>query len=186
MTCAQLRALVQEIYGWALTIDWDAPEAQAKLWYVSQAKLEPRLADRQDADLDPYEQPLCPGRDAARLWRDLDRFSGTTVAAFVLAHPEHRHITRRAQITARLPYAEIRDNTIGAALLPIDMLRAKLSFFGACHFDPRSDRWVRITMFQNAPFPDELAGGPADDWTYPPLAPDDHVLPGTPFAPGAP
>ncbi|MEB8387381.1 hypothetical protein OO012_09085 [Rhodobacteraceae bacterium KMM 6894] len=186
MPCARLRALVQEIYGWALHIDWTAPEAQAKLWYVSQAKQEPRLADRIDAVLDTYEQPLCPGRDAARLWGDLEGFTGGTVAEFVLAHPEHRHITRRAQITARLPYAEIRDNTIGAALLPIDMLRAKLSFFGACHFDPRSDRWVRITMFQNAPFPHELTDGPADDWTYPPLAPASHVMPGTPIGPDTP
>lgn len=176
----RLRDLVQGIYGWALDIDWDAPEAQAKLWYVSEAKLEPRLAERADEPLDSYEQPLCPGRDAARMWGDLQGFKGATVAAFVLAHPEHRHIVRRAQITARLRYAEIRDNTIGAALLPIDMLRAKLSFFGACHFDPRSDRWVRITMFQNAPYPHELATGPADDWTYPPLAPAGHTLPGTP------
>ena len=93
-----------------------------------------------------------------------------TVAAFLLRHPQHRHIARRAQIAARLSYAEIRDNTISAALLPIDLLRCKLAFFGATHFDPRSDRWVRINMFRDAPFPHELAGGEADDWSYPPLA----------------
>ena len=169
MTCARLATIIQDIYGWALEIDWDAPEAQARVWYVSEAKLEPRLGERRLEPVEPYEQPLCPGRDAARLMADLKDFDGETVAAFVLAHPEHRHIVRRAQIAARLPYAEIRGNTIGANLLPIDMLRAKLSFFGACHFDPRSDRWVRITMFQNAPYPDELATGDADDWTYPAL-----------------
>ncbi|WP_281966735.1 hypothetical protein [Roseovarius nanhaiticus] len=170
MTCARLSAIVQDIYGWALDIDWDAPEAQARVWYVSEAKLEPRLGERRLEPVEPYEQPLCPGRDAARMMADLARFDGQTTAAFLLAHPEHRHIVRRAQIAARLPYAEIRGNTIGAGLLPIDMLRAKLSFFGACHFDPRSDRWVRITMYQNAPYPGELAAGDADDWTYPPLA----------------
>ena len=41
-------------------------------------------------------------------------------------------------------------------MLPIDMLRCKLSFFGATKFDPRSDRWVRICMFKDAPFPKEL------------------------------
>jgi hypothetical protein len=92
-----------------------------------------------------------------------------SVAAFLLRHPEHRHSARRAQITARLPYAEIRDNTISAALLPIDLLRCKLSFFGATHFDPRSDRWVRINMFRDAPFPHELDDNEADDWSYPPL-----------------
>ena len=92
-----------------------------------------------------------------------------TLAAFLLRHPEHRHIARRAQITARFPYAEIRNNTISAELLPIDLLRCKLAFFGATHFDPRSDRWVRINMFQNAPFPDELTRSNADDWSYPSL-----------------
>jgi hypothetical protein len=169
MTCERLAIITRDIYGWALEIDWDAPDAQARVWYVSEAKLEPRLGERSLEPVAPYEQPLSPGRDAARMMVDLETFEGDTVAAFVLSHPEHRHIVRRAQIAARLPYAEIRGNTIGAALLPIDMLRAKLSFFGACHFDPRSDRWVRITMFQNAPYPAELMTGDADDWTYPAL-----------------
>ncbi|MFX0542522.1 hypothetical protein ACEWPM_012420 [Roseovarius sp. S4756] len=169
MPCERLAIIMRDIYGWALEIDWNAPDAQARVWYVSEAKLEPRLGERRLEPVEPYEQPLCPGRDAARMMADLEVFEGDTVAAFTLAHPEHRHIVRRAQIAARLPYAEIRGNTIGASLLPIDMLRAKLSFFGACHFDPRSDRWVRITMFQNAPYPAELATGDADDWTYPPL-----------------
>ncbi len=168
MTVARLKDITQDIYGWALDIDWDAPDAQDRVWYVSDAKQEPRLGQRRLEPLEPYEQPLCPGRDAARMFSALEQFTGANVAAFVLAHPEHRHIVRRAQIATRLPYAEIRSNTIGASLMPIDMLRAKLSFFGACHFDPRSDRWVRITMFQHAPFPHELAGGNADDWTYPP------------------
>ena len=40
---------------------------------------------------------------------------------------------------------------------PIDLLRCKLAMFGAQKFDPRSDRWLRITLFQGAPFPGELA-----------------------------
>ena len=73
---------------------------------------------------------------------------------------------RRVQEAARYPYGEIRDNTVGASVQPIDILRCKLSFFGATRFDPRSDRWVRITMFQNAPLPDDASGllDAADDW----------------------
>lgn len=169
MPLAELRRIVDDVYGWALDIDWNDAQAQARVWYVSEEKLEPRLGERTEAGLEPYEQPLCPGRDAARLHDALMQADDGTVAEFLLRHPEHRHIARRAQIAARLPYAEIRDNTIAAGMLPIDMLRLKLSFFGAVHFDPRSDRWVRINMFQNAPFPDELATGPADDWALPPL-----------------
>ena len=40
---------------------------------------------------------------------------------------------RRAFIAEKFPYSEIKDNTIGSKLVPIDMLRLKLSFFGAAN-----------------------------------------------------
>lgn len=171
MTLSRLQEVIEDVYGFALKLDWTDPENDARAWYVSAEKLEPRLGERFEEPVEAYEQPLSPGRDAARMHRDITAWTGEgTVAAFLLRHPEHRHIARRAQIAARLPYAEIRDNTIAASMLPIDLLRCKLSFFGATHFDPRSDRWVRINMFKNAPFPNELADADFDDWSYPPLA----------------
>lgn len=167
MSTQDLRKIIEGVYAWAFELDWQERTNQARVWYVSENKLEPRLGERFDEPLDPYEQPLCPGRDAVRLHADLTE--DEPLAAFLLRHPEHRHMARRAQIAARLPYAEIRDNTIDATMLPIDMLRMKLSFFGASQFDPRSDRWVRITMFQHAPFPDELSAMPADDWAFGPV-----------------
>jgi hypothetical protein len=102
-----------------------------------------------------------------------------------MAHPEHRHITRRAQLVSHYPYGEIRDNTIAAEMRPIDLLRCKLSFFGATKFDPRSDRWLRITMFQGAPFPDELAALDPDSLVYPPLS-DMSDMPEMPDMPDTP
>ena len=169
MPVLQVRHLVERIYGWALDIDWEVPEAQARVWYTSEEKLEPRLGERFDEPVAPYEQPLSPGRDVARAYRDLQTADDGSVAGFLLRHPEHRHVIRRLQIVARCPYAEIQDNTISSDMMPIDLLRLKLSFFGAGHFDPRSDRWLRITMFRNAPFPHELAGADPDSWSYPPL-----------------
>ncbi len=169
MRIADLRVILQRAYGWALDIDWSAKEQCARAWYVSEEKLEPRLGERFEEPIAPYEQPLAPGRDAAALYAALKDADGDApLAAFLLANPQHRHIVRRAQIVDRAPYAEIRDNTIGSDLMPIDMLRCKLSFFGATHFDPRSDRWVRICMFGNAPYPEELQTRYADDWSYPP------------------
>ncbi len=170
MPLSELRKIVDEVYGFALAIDWTSPESLARVWYVSEEKLEPRLGERFEEPIEAYEQPLSPGRDAAAMANDIDEWTGEpSVAAFLLAHPEHRHIARRAQIAKTFPYAEIRDNTISSALLPIDLLRCKLSFFGATHFDPRSDRWVRINMFRGAPFPHDLAEDDGDDWSYPPV-----------------
>ena len=161
---------MERIYDWALGIDWTDRSTCARAWYVSAEKQEPRLGERFEEPIAAYEQPLAPGRDAAQLYDTLQTWGADEqVAAFLLAHPEHRHIVRRVQIADHAPYAEIRDNTIGSDLLPIDMLRCKLSFFGATHFDPRSDRWVRICLFGNAPYPDELQTHRADDWPYPQL-----------------
>ena len=161
-----LRIDIETHYDWALNVDWEAREAQARVWYVSQEKLEPRLGERWEEEVAAWEQPLQPGRDVSALYTALQDVEGS-VAAFLMAHPEHRHIVRRVQIAARYPYAEIRDNTISADVLPIDLLRAKLSFFGAGHFDPRSDRWVRINMFRGAPFPGELAEADVEGWAWP-------------------
>jgi hypothetical protein len=65
-------------------------------------------------------------------------------------------MVRRAQMLARFPYSEIRDNLIDARMRPIDLLRSKLAFFGARNFDPRSDRWVRIALFAGEPLIEEI------------------------------
>jgi len=164
----EVLAQLDATYGWTRGIDFDSAAEQARVWYVSEEKLEPRLGERFEEPLEPYEQPLSPGRDAARMRRDLEGFDqDDTLGSFLLKHPEHRHMARRLQVVSRLPYGEIRDNTIGAGMVPIDLLRCKLSFFGATRFDPRSDRWLRITMYKGAPFPDELDRLDPDDLFYP-------------------
>ena len=86
---------------------------------------------------------------------------------YLMEYPEHRLAAKRVLASKSMPYGEIRDNLISKNMKPLDMLRCKLSFFGATKFDPRSDRWVRICMYQNAP----LAGSDYslydDFWPYP-------------------
>ncbi|MEP3947450.1 hypothetical protein [Ascidiaceihabitans sp.] len=175
MSVTRMQEVLRDVFGWAIDTDWQTSDNVARVWYTSEEKLEPRLGERFEEPIEPYEQPLAPGRDAARFYEDLVDWASRdanppTLAAFLMKYPQHRHVARRAQIVAHHPYAEIRDNTIAAKMLPIDLLRCKLSFFGATHFDPRSDRWVRITMFQNAPFPHELTQADDDDWSYPSAA----------------
>lgn len=145
-------------YDWALAIDFDLPENAARFWYVSEEKLEPRLGNRFQEDGAALEQPLCIARLAKDLHSALSTWAGDTpLAAFLLAHPEHRLMARRAQIVQRRPYAEVQDNLIAAEMLPIDLMRCKLAYFGASRFDPRSDKWVRISLFQGLPYPSDLS-----------------------------
>ena len=168
MPVAGLRALLRQVYGPLLDLDWSAPDSCARAWYVSEEKLEPRLGDRHLEPVAEWEQPLAPARDAALLDTALaDASPDQPVGLFLMDRPEHRSSVRRAQMVLTAPYAEIRDNTIAATLMPIDMLRCKLSFFGATRFDPRSDRWVRICMFAGAPYPEQLSPASCDTWVYP-------------------
>lgn len=162
MSVGTLRRSLAEIYGWALGRDYASVASTARFWYVSEDKLEPRLGERHEEQGAEREQPLDIGRQADALNEALGRWDETApVAAFLLRHPDFRYMARRVQLARTHPYAEIHDNLISAQMLPIDLLRCKLAFFGATRFDPRSDRWVRISLFQGAPYPDELGGGNA-------------------------
>ncbi|NRB36105.1 MAG: hypothetical protein HRU31_15465 [Rhodobacteraceae bacterium] len=157
MSCGALLDHLRAGYGWALGPDYTRPDQCAQFWYVSQAKLEPRLGLRHEEPGAELEQPLDVGRDVAALAVRLENApADRRVADFLQDHPAQRRAVRRVQMTRTAAYAELRDNLIGDDMTPIDMLRCKLAFFGATRFDPRSDRWVRITLFQGAPYPEAL------------------------------
>ena len=160
-----LRALIEGAFGWALDVDYDVAAACEQFWYVSEAKMEPRLGLRFEEEGAALESPLDIGRRVAAAFADLPAET-QAISAFLERHPEHALAIERVTLATRYPYAEIRDNLIAQTCLPIDMLRCKLSFFGASKFDPKSDRWTRITLCQGAPLADEL-GGDADDWWLP-------------------
>lgn len=170
MTGADLAALIQRDWGWAIC-DYDQPDACHQFWYVSAAKAEPRLGVRQSEEGADLETPLDIARQVCRLATDIN--PNETVATLLARHPDHRAAVRRVQGVAHAPYGEIRDNLIGRDCLPIDMLRCKLAFFGAAKFDPKSDRWTRITLCQGAPLAADLLAADADvdDWWLPTFAP---------------
>ncbi|SLN43771.1 hypothetical protein [Pseudooctadecabacter jejudonensis] len=166
MLGTDLAALIDQEWAWAIC-DYEAPAACHQFWYVSQSKAEPRLGLRHSEPGGELESPLDIARQVCRLAADIR--ADEKVADLLARCPEHRTAVRRVQALATAPYAEIRDNLIGEDCLPIDMLRCKLSFFGAAKFDPKSDRWTRITLCQGAPLADELDH--ADDWWLPTFAP---------------
>lgn len=172
MKAFSILEIINREYDWALGIDYQVPSEEARFWYVSEEKLEPRLGQRFKEPGAHLEKPLHVARDVQALVVDLEkRNPKERIALFLMEHPEHRHIVRRIQTVAVYPYGEIRDNLIAQSMRPIDMLRCKLAFFGAVKFDPKSDRWTRITLFQGAPTPSTLNIQSPDDVVFP-VSPD--------------
>lgn len=168
MTVAGLRQIIDEYYGWALGTDYSKNASQQRFWYYSEDKLEPRLGDRYAEPGAELEMPLAIGRDVSNLHDHLSGYDGNeTMASFLMANPDFRHIVRRVQSIVEHPYGEIHDNLLEANVRPLDILRFKLAFFGVSKFDPKSDLWTRVNMYQGAPLPDEIAGDEFPGWIFP-------------------
>jgi hypothetical protein len=165
-TVSELREILEDKYSKILNIDFSRKENNQNFWFISKNKEEPRLADRFIENGSELEQPLAIARDIQKLYNELSVFkNSSTIDKFLIKNSDLRHVVRRAFIVEKFPYSEIQDNTIGKSVIPIDMLRLKLSFFGALKFDPRSDKWLRICMFQGAPLPEQLKNYD-DFWVY--------------------
>ena len=165
-TIEDLRNILENKYSEILKIDFLKDENNQNFWFISKNKEEPRIGDRYIDEGSDLEQPLAIARDINKLYEAVfTKKNSSKIGKFLKDNNHLRHVVRRAFIAEKFPYSEIQDNTIGSKLVPIDMLRLKLSFFGAIKFDPRSDKWLRICMFQGAPLPSELANFD-DKWIY--------------------
>jgi hypothetical protein len=163
-------ALIEKRYAWLIDIDFEKKNNIFNFWYYSKNKQEPRMSDRFSEDGAERELPLAIARDINKLYLELKKYAESEpLSSYLLKNQEYRHVLRRIFICEKLPYSEIQDNTISKSLIPVDMLRLKLSFFGATRFDPRSDRWVRITMYQGAPLMKEIHQSD-DTWSYKKIA----------------
>jgi len=161
-----LKKIIEKNYKSIIKIDFKDKNSTSNFWFISKNKEEPRVANRYKEHGADLEQPLAIARDIKKLYQKLiSSNEKETVANFLLNNDDLRHVVRRAFIIEKFPYSEIQDNTIGASFIPIDMLRLKLSFFGALKFDPRSDKWLRINMYQGAPLPHEMKSS-NDNWVY--------------------
>lgn len=176
MPLIRLRQLIETRYAWALEPDYDSTDASYWFWYRSVEKEEPRMGVRHEEPGAEKEMLIAMGPRVARAHLALCDFlvdrPRAPVVEFLLEHPEHKNIVRRVQTLVQTPYGDIQANLWDRDMKPMHLLRTKLSFFGAGRFDPKSDRWVRITMFQGAPLVEELNAEPVDlvdfdDWSFP-------------------
>ncbi len=168
MRIKSLQLLLEQHYDWALEIDFEDQKNQDTFWYYSEDKMEPRLGKRFIEHGSEWEMPLAVARDIANLYQKSKTFSAETqLAELLLQYPECRAAAKRAQSVATHPYGEIYDNLIDDKIRPIDLLRFKLSFFGISKFDPKSDLWTRVNLFQGAPSPLDLQQDDDPLWFFP-------------------
>ncbi|MCW4149792.1 hypothetical protein OM427_09665 [Halomonas sp. 18H] len=176
MPLVRLKQLIETHYDWALNEDFTTPEARYWFWYRSVEKEEPRLGvrDREPGAEKELHLAIAPRVQHTHgvLSEFLEANPRALVVEFLIAHPRHKDIVRRIQTMVDTAYGEIRANLWHRDMKPMHLLRTKLSFFGASRFDPKSDRWVRITLFQGAPLVEELNAEPHDlqdfdDWSFP-------------------
>ena len=170
-TVNDILEIIKDNFNWAIKIDTSKPEENYCFWYTSQTKLEPRLGiTKKDAGIEK-QLPFDIAHQIKQAVNTLNKLpSSMTAAEVMINHPELRNIIKRVIINKSMPYSEIQNNLIGKDMRPIDILRCKLSFFGASKFDPKSNLWTRITLFQGAPLPNELRKSNVNDWLFPNLS----------------
>lgn len=176
MSLTEMQTLIESRYAWTLAYDFSDTTQNYWFWYASEEKEEPRLGVRgQEPGVDK-QMPLGIAWRVQRFYQAITDFLAdypdAYLADFLLSHPKKRGIARRIQSMSQYIYPEIHGNLFAKDLRPLDLLRAKLAFFGVSKFDPKSDKWVRVTIFQGAPTLAELSQHHdfSDDWYFP-LAP---------------
>ena len=164
----ELIKIIKDKYSWALKIDIKNPDENFYFWYTSQAKLEPRLGATQIDHGKEKQLPFDIPQQVQNALKILTKLpDDMTGAEAMILHPEIRNIIKRAIINENFPFSEIQNNLVGKKVRPIDLLRCKLSFFGATKYDPKSNLWTRITLFQGAPLPHQLQEENATEWLFP-------------------
>jgi len=166
-TLRELKEIIIKNYNWAIDINFDDKINNYLFWYISQAKLEPRLGERFNEYGGEKEQHLGIARMVKELYDDIKKQNlNLLVSEYLLSNNRFRGIIKRIQSLTNYPFAEIKDNILHKNTHPIDMLRFKLSFFGANRYDPKSDRWLRVTFFSGAPYLSDLSKKNVDSWGF--------------------
>ncbi len=171
MSLIELQNIIEEKYKWALKYNFKKAKNNSVFWYRSEEKMEPRLGQRGLDEGVEKEMLIGVAKIVSKCYDSICTISNNSiiksVGEFVFAHPEYRKIIRRIQTLSKTIYGEIRANLLEEDVMPIHLLRCKLSFFGVGKFDPKSRLWLRNTMFQGAPIIDDIADDYKDDWFFP-------------------
>ena len=164
-----LKAILTSDYDWALKTDFADPMERHYFWYYSEGKEEPRRGPRFEEFGAGLEMRLGFGYQVHRLAAELQRWDDdTSIAEFLIKRPEVAQHRAAHSNPAALPlWRDPRQSSGHGLPAHRSCCAASSPSSGPQGFDPRSDLWTRITMYQGAPLPHELEGVDADDWAFP-------------------
>lgn len=170
MKIRELIDLIKQQYTWVFQYDFTNPDEKYYFWYRSEEKEEPRIGVRDQEPGSDKELPMNIAEEVQELYQALTAaHPEEIVISFILKYPHYKGIIQRIQSLDGFEYGEVQANLLSKDLLPVNLLRFKLSFFGAERFNPKSNRWVRITLFQGAPLVEEIGQPFPDNWVFPQL-----------------
>jgi len=165
---AKIKSLIKINYSWALKINFNHSSSKYFFWYVSETKQEPRLGLSKEDHGYEKRLPLDIAKQISDLNETLKKMPNKMkISEFCLKHHKFKSIIKRVLINEKHQFSEIHENLEDKKMRPIDILRFKLSFFGACKFDPKSNLWTRITLFQGVPLPKNLKENKTHMFSFP-------------------
>lgn len=165
---ADLLALLERDYGWALDTDLTAPGALRHVWYKSRAAEEPRRGPREEVT-EGLDWGLNVPRSVQDLADDLRAADPhESVGVFCVRLPGHRDTVARVQGLAdgalHSPHMNIADD----AFLPVRVVRfVNSAVHGLDKTADSAGRNVLGLLFHGAPTRRTLHDDNADDWALP-------------------
>ncbi|MFV0247734.1 MAG: hypothetical protein ACK5H1_02065 [Tenacibaculum sp.] len=161
MSLTQLLSIINSQYNWVNQYDFDKQTDDYYFWYYSENKEEPRLGIKEEDIGIENEMSVGIAKQiclCTQLVKQAIEKKVENVAEFLITNPKMRSIVKRIQYMGQdKSISDIHINTLGKDVLPTDLLRCKLALLGAMKFDPKSDRWVRVTFFQGAPLSKDIS-----------------------------
>jgi hypothetical protein len=165
MTIAELREILQAVYGWAVRADLEDARQRAYFWYRSEENGENRRGERA-FDLGVERETFIDVAGTAKRLHDflVNYPQSQTVGRFLLEAPEFTQIVARAQFGANHPYSEVCESVTSYDFLVANGIRAFLVLLGIEEAMPHSLRWVRGLFYRGAPLPEDLLMGEEKQW----------------------
>ena len=103
-----------------MKVDFSNKNNDYLFWYISAAKLEPRLGERYNEEGSELEQHLGIAKMIQQLHTLIQEENlDLSVAEYLALNPKFRGIIRRIQSLEQYPFAEVQDNILSKKTIPI-------------------------------------------------------------------